>query len=247
MLQARADGRIVFKGVVPKGTGVAPVSVFWESHEEHVIETEFFSPIDNDAAVVVDKLQSGVVTDRPRTRGLGALHELVAASASRRDRRASRAPAELVAEVREKWRTDRLDPEEQARIDDALADVDPTQLARTAHRTTTVHAILDPNALHEIKSLAWDVIMVDTDHPFITTGRHVHVNLGQPRPRLELMTMPLSPTKLFVASRSHGATLGTGIDGVQQVLEAVTFGHYLMLLNEQRCRFAYASSCLKMS
>jgi hypothetical protein len=69
------NGRIAFKGVVPKGTGFepdlykTPPAVFWESHEEHVIETAFFSPIDNDAAVVLDKLQSGAssLTDEERT------------------------------------------------------------------------------------------------------------------------------------------------------------------------------------
>jgi hypothetical protein len=61
---------------------------------------------------------------------------------------------EVAAEVREKWRTDWPDPEQQARIDDALADVDLTQLARTAHRTAMVQAIRDPKALDDIKSLA---------------------------------------------------------------------------------------------
>lgn len=247
------NGRIALKGVVPKGTGFepdlykTPPAVFWESHEEHVIETEFFSPIDNDAALVLDKLQSGAssLADQERTAWALFMNSMQLRHRDEIVERDAKAPA-VLAEVREKWRTDWPDPEQQARIDDALGNVDLTQLARTAHRTAMVQAIRDPKALDEIKSLAWDVIVVNADLPLITTDRPVLVNLGQPRPRLELLTMPLSPTKLFVAYPSHWRHGdGTCIDGVQEVLEAVTFGHDLMLLNEQRCRFVYASKPLE--
>jgi hypothetical protein len=82
------SGRITFKPVVPKGTGfqpnlyATPAAVFWESHDPHIIEREFFSPIDNDAAA-----RTSSCLARPET-------ELVAPSWSResfatRDHRAA--------------------------------------------------------------------------------------------------------------------------------------------------------------
>jgi hypothetical protein len=88
--------------------------------------------------------------------------------------------------------------------------------------------------------------VVNADLPLITTDRPVLVNLGQPRPRLELLTIPVSPTRLFVAYPSHWRTPdGSCIDGVHELIESVTFAHDLMLLNEQPCRFVYASKPLE--
>jgi hypothetical protein len=93
--------------------------------------------------------------------------------------------------------------------------------------------------------LAWEVITVNPDIPLITTDRPVLVNLGQERPGLETMTMPLRPTRLFVAYPSQWRNPdGSSINGVDELLKDVTFSHDLLLLNEQRCRFIYTSNKL---
>ena len=246
------NGRITFKGVAPKGTGfepnlyAAPPAVFWEGHDPHIIEREFFSPIDNDAAVVLDGLQNGAssMTEPERTAWALFLNSMRHRHRDEIYERDAAAP-EVVAQLKAKWIAARTDPEDRLRFTEALADVDLNQLARTSHRTAMVDAIRDPHALDALKSLAWEVIAVNPDLPLITTDRPVLVNLGQERPEIEIVTMPLSPTRLFVAYPSHWRSAdGSSIDGVHEFLETVTFAHDLMLLNEQRCRFVYTSKHL---
>jgi len=246
------NGRIVFNGVVPKGTGfepdlyATPPAIFWENHAEQVIETEFFSPIDNDAAVALDKLPNGAssLTDRERTAWALFMNSMLHRHRDDIFERDAKAP-ELAAAVKARFLDARSDPEDRKRIEETLADLDVNQLARTAHRTLMVQAIRDPRALDAMKSLAWEVITVNPDIPLITTDRPVLVNLGQERPGLELITMPLSPTRLFVAYPSQWRNPdGSSIDGVDELLSNVVFGHDLMLMSEQRCRFVYASSKL---
>lgn len=249
-----ANGQVTPKPLAPKGTGyhrnlyASPPAIFWESHDAQTIENDFFAPIDNDAAVVLDKLQNGgasSLTDGERTAWALFMNSMLHRHRDDILERDAKAP-ELAAEVRARFLAARRDPEDRKRVEKALADLDVNQLARTTHRTLMVQAIRDPRALHAIKSLAWEVIAVNPGVPLITTDRPVLVNLGQGRPGLELMTLPLSPARLFVAYPSHWRNAdGTCIDGVAELLENVTFGHDLLLLNEQRCRFVYTSKRLE--
>lgn len=245
------SGCIVFKGVMPKGTGfepdlyATPPAIFWENHDEQVIETEFFSRIDNDAALVLEQIHTDAssLTNHGRTAWSLFMNSMLHRHRDDILERDAKAP-ELALEVKAQFLTACTSKDRKC-IEDALADVDLNQLARTTHRTQMVRAIRDPLVLNAMKSMFWEVITVKPDIPLITTDRPVLVNLGQERPGLELITMPLSPTKLFVAYPSHWHNPdGSCIEGVDELLEHVVRGHDLMLMNKQRCRFVYASSKL---
>lgn len=244
-------GRVASKRVAPKSTAfepdlyAAPPAVFWEEHDAHVIEREFFSPIDNAAAVVIEKLlngASGLTTDE---RAAWALFMNSLLHRHRDDifERDAAAPA-LAAEVRANMLAGRSE-DSRARIEEALADVDVDQLARTAHRSVMVQTIRDGGTLEAIKQLAWEVVAVNPDFPLITTDRPVLVNLGEQRPQLEIITMALSPTRLLVAYPAHWKRAdGSCIEGVDGFVENVTFAHDLFLLHEQQCRFVYTTAPL---
>lgn len=132
------------------------------------------------------------------------------------------------------------------RIEEALAEIDVEPLTRTMHRTQMVLSIRDPETIAAITNLAWDTVTANEDLPLITTDRPVLENLGRSMSELQFITMPLSPTRLFVAYPAGSRSAdGSMAEGSSDLLRNVVFGHDLLVMNEQRCRFVYASRPLK--
>lgn len=247
------NGRIAGRGVAPRGTGyepdlyAAPSGVPWESYDEHIIEREFFSPIDNRAAVILDRLAAGVAgltVDERRDWALflNSMRHRHRDGICERDSRS----AEVAAATTQRFLDAATDPADRMRIEAALAEIDVEQLTRTMHRTQMVLSIRDPETIAAITNLAWDTVTVNEDLPLITTDRPVLENLGRSMSELQFITMPLSPTRLFVAYPAvwRGAD-GSMAEGFHDLLRDIVFGHDLLLMHEQRCRFVYASRPLK--
>jgi len=237
--------RMIGGRVGPKGAAFArdlygaPPAVHWEAHDPNIIETQVMSSIDNDAALVLQKVVGGThqLDDKERTAWATFLNSLIHRHRDdvfARDARAPRVVAEVSASLLARYRADDGSREKVARV---LDDVDLTQAAKTAHRTVMVQKIRDPDAIAAIKALAWTVVAIDPKVPLITTDRPLLVNLGRGGPP-QLMTLPLSPTRMFVAYVPDPSSTG---EDVQSLLANVSFASDLLLLNEHPCCFVYSS------
>lgn len=240
-------GQVHEKPVRPRGTGferdldTAPPAVHWERYDPNIIETQVMSPIDNDAALVHTRLLSGnpVLSKADRTAWALFLTSLVHRHRDGirdRDAAAPALAAQVLAELLANYEGD----EDRTRVIDALGDADLEQVARSAHRTVMVQRIRASDAIAGIEALAWTVVVIDPfAPPLLTTDRPLLVNLGRGGAP-QLMSLPLSPTRLFVAY-APSPNLGAADPAVPSLLEQLAFGHDFFLLNEQPCRFVYSS------
>jgi hypothetical protein len=242
-----SHGRVVERPVGTRGTAfepglyATPPALHWESYDPNIIETQFMSPVDNDAAPVHAKLVAGAtaLAESERTAWALFLNSLIHRHHDgilERDAAAPGAAAAVTANLLARY----MDAEDRARVIETLRDADLEQMARTAHRTVMVQRIRDPDALAAITAQAWTVVVIDpAAPPLITTDRPLLVNLGKggfPT----LMTLPLSPMRLFVAYAPDPA-LGGADPSIPSLLENLALANDLLLLNEQPCRYVYAS------
>ena len=248
--QREPNGEIEWASVVPKRTAFEPdlygvsTATSWEpSYDENTLETDFFSRVDSDAALVLTKLLRGAMKLEGHERKAWALFlnsmlHRHGEDVIDRDRRAPALAAEVMAEflTRPGTRKDRH------RMRRALDAINIDQASRNAHRTLMVQYIRDQQAVEHIANLAWAVVSFKEQNPLVTTDRPVLVNLGQVRPSIEILTMPLSPTRLFLAyPRAWLRPDGTYVDGADEVLQTISHAHDLFLLRQQSCRYVYAS------
>lgn len=136
---------------------------------------------------------------------------------------------------------ERTDPGSRHGVEAVLSRVEMVEMAKNAHRSLMVSAIRDPAALDAIERQAWELVVVRPDQPLITTDRPLLVNLGMDA-SFSLMTLPLSPTALFVAYPPYWREdNGAKIDGVDELLDLIASIHDLLLVERQPCRFIYSS------
>ena len=237
--------------VAPKGTAFepdlygAPPATAWEHHDPNIIETEVLSPIDSATALVLKKLTCDLpILDAAERRSWAQF--LVSLFHRHRDtilERDQHAPA-LARETLARMLAGYERAEDRALVIDALDGLDLTQTAKTAHRTLMVRSIRDERATDAINALAWDILTIRAPLHFITTDRPLLINAGQCG-MLQLLSIPLSPTRLLFAYPAFWrGPDGPVIDGVEELRQNFAAFHDLMLLNEQPCRYVYASRSL---
>jgi hypothetical protein len=240
-------GRLHERQVGPRGAGfepdlyATPPAVRWETYDPNIIETGFMSPIDNAAALVLRKLVSGAyeLDDGERTSWAIFLNSLAHRHRDALLERDALAP-DLAREVTANLLARYSNDEDRERVAEVLREADAEQMAKTAHRTLMVQAIRGPDAVGAIKSQAWTVLVMDPKTPpLITTDRPLLVNLGKGGPP-SLMMMPLSPTRLFVTYAPDPTAKGDD-PSVTSLFEQLACTSDLLLLNEQPCRYVFAS------
>lgn len=240
-------GHLDERPVAPRGTAFEPAlyetppHVEWEPYDPNIIETDVMSPIDGRAAPILRKLVDGNVnisSDERAAWGL-FLNSLVHRHRDgilERDEQAPTAARQVLDGLLKRYEGD---DDGRARVLDALRDVDLDQMAKTSHRTIMVHAIRNSDAVAAVAGLSWAVVTRDV--PFITTDRPLIINLnkgGEPA----LMTIALSPTKLFIAhSRDCLDDEGNVNTEARELFRNLAFGHDLLLLSAQPCRYVYSS------
>ncbi|GEM_PF-6596681 len=75
--------------------------------------------------------------------------------------------------------------------------------------------------------------------PLVTTDRPLLVNLGKGG-ALQIATMALSPTRLFIGYPAWWQTKADAVD-VTDLFEHIALVHDVMLMDEQKCRYVYSS------
>lgn len=239
------SGKVVAGPVAPRGTAfepdlyAVPPAVTWEGHDPNILETDVFSPIDSDAALVLEKLVTGEVAlslaeRRAWSLFLNSLRFRHRDEILERDAESPRLAADYAATFLARYGGG----EARARAEDALANIDLALMAKNAHRTAMVQAIRAPERLSEIESLAWQVLAVVESAPLVTSDRPLLTNLGREGP-VQLVTIPLSPRHLFVAFPSWWQE--EEVDGIDDLLAQIALAHDLMLMFEHPCRFVFAS------
>ena len=241
-------GALVEDPVVPKGTAfepdlyATPPAPAWEAYAPNVIETDFMSKVDSDASLVLDKLASQTtldLSDNDRTAWalfLNSLHHRHRDEIFERDAAAPRIARELMA----KWVGQTQDPERRQRISETLEEANVEQMARNAHRGLMVQAIRNPKAIDAFKALAWTVLVMQPTMPLVTTDRPLLINMGEAG-EMQIVTIPVSPMRLFMGYPRLWHQDEATLRDADALFDHIAGVHDLLLLNEQRCRYVYAS------
>lgn len=241
------SGSVSEKPVAPRGTAYEPdlyavvdAGEIRPPYNPHVIEREFFGKIDNDAAPVLRKLvesDAPALDDTERTAWalfMNSLIERGPATLGWRDEAAPVAAAQSIERLRSTSGTTR---EGRVRVERIIARIDPVQMARNSVREFMVSEIRDQKVIDYLKSLAWVVVpRTAADPPFITTDRPLLVNVGESSRPINVLTMAVSPKKLFLAHPS-GWVMN---DELLALVGNLAFGHDLLLL-QAGCTCVYAS------
>ena len=237
--------KIIEKRVGPRGAGFEPglyavaPGTDWESYDENIVETDVMSPIDDAAAVVLDKMLSDApsLDSNDRTAWAMFLNSLIHRHRDPIQEADRMAPA-VAREVRANLLAKYTDPKGRARVEKALAHVRAEEMGKTVYRSLMVQAIRDPGAAEAITGLDWEILGTQAEAPFITTDRPLLINFGRGGP-IEVLSIPISPRRLFVAYRKE-----SGFGDGAETLENLVLGQDLMLLHEQPCRFVFSSQKL---
>lgn len=227
------SGLVCGKAVAPRGTAFEPdlyavVDVLGNpAHDPQIIETEFFGKIDNDAALVHQKLCGTLpiqLTDAEQTAWalfMNSLHERSLEKLSEMDNAISRMAALVNEGLQERY----------PGIEETLVKLDTVQLARSSNREFMVNKIRNGTMIERLKRLRWILADRVPSRPMITTDRPVRAY--DPFPGL--LTMPISPTRLLLA---HAPEIPQD-DELHSALVNVATVHDLSVL--EGCTCVYSS------
>jgi hypothetical protein len=182
------SGVVSEKAVAPRATAFEPDlyairdATGIDVYDPHIIETEFFSGIDSDAALVHQKLLGPLpvrLSDEDRHAWALFLMSLLERTPARLGPLDHAAPA-IAEQVNAHLRAACVTPESRAYLDEILADLDTVQMARNAIREFMVKEIRNAAAVDALKSLTWLVVPRETTTPLLTTDCPLHWNKRKP-------------------------------------------------------------------
>ena len=121
-------------------------------------------------------------------------------------------------------------PEDRARIDEVLAGLDTEQMAKNSIREFMIKEIRKPKTIEALTALTWLVAARDAATPLLTTDRPVRMN----EPFLDMLTMPVSPTRLLFAYPSQVPF----DDGLRGAISNIAAAHDLVALQGSTCVYS---------
>jgi hypothetical protein len=232
------------KRVSPRSTAfepdlyaVASTGVLDPNRDPHIIETGFLQKIDTAAAVAHQKLVHAgpdsltdddkrawalflnSLLERNRATVLGRLKEAPAIGAE--------AAAKIMARVKEETR---------ARMAGVFEVFDAVTASKNMVHEFMAREIRDPKVISYFMNCGWTVLTVETGPAFITTDAPLLVNAGASASPIDVLTLALDPSKLFIM---HPASWKTTDNEVIECAKSLGLGHNLLLL-KAGCRCVYS-------
>lgn len=241
------DARLREKPVSPRSTGyrddlysVCEADPFPLRHAPDIIETDFFSKVDNDAAVVLSKLVSGrelPLADGERKAWALFLNSLLERNCHSLLARESLAPQfaeQTFANMRSLCSTEN----DLARMRRVLERIDGLGMAKNALRETVVKLTKDEAVLEYFVRCRWLVLALAPDFELITTDTPIIINArGMNARPIQILTIAIGPGHLFVMHPSDWEVdSGT--------LKLTAFTHNMLLLAGEH-EFVYARAPLQ--
>lgn len=234
------SGKISERHCSPKGTAfepdlyaVADAGPVFRQPKPHIIETEFFQRVDDNASRALNKLIANpiqMLDEQERKHWALFVNSLPERHPSRLFVHDEQAP-EIANEVCIQMLA-RCPPENRERLVAALEHVDRVQLSRNMVREHMVKETRADDVVDCYANRRWLVVDARNDDFLITSDAPLVINGGkQPEP-ITLLTMALSPEKLLIM---HPRSWQMDEDLVADLLLL----HNLMLL-DTRPRFVYA-------
>jgi hypothetical protein len=164
------------------------------NYSQDAIEKEFFSKVDNDAAVVHAKLvASGVaaLSNEDRQRWALFLNSLLERSPRRIEELRNALPA-LIEKRKSEW--------EQSGRAVTLKNIDVDALAQNTLLLILVRYIKDTEFINYVAGLEWRVLHLpeNSEDHFLTSDSPLIVNGGTSKSPVRLLSIALTPTSLLV-------------------------------------------------
>ena len=201
----RRSGRIVRRRVSPRATAFhrdlnITHDLLFPEQASDAIETRFLSPLDNTASLVLGKLvdphEPPLSDDERRSwaRFIVALHhrsprQLEAEAASARD---------LGEQVRQEMLDRAPSSESRTRVAEVFALMDEAKAAGRLVRESMVKGVECPKTTDILCGFTWRVFNVNSHVELVTSDRPLVINCGASPPPVNVLTISLSPTRLFV-------------------------------------------------
>jgi hypothetical protein len=201
------SGVVSERRVAPRGTAFEPdlyavrdAGPLFQQPDPHIVETQFFQQVDDRAANVLTKLLAGSVRDL-NTEEMAAwaifLNSLLERHGSKLAARDKRSP-ELADEVYQAFVARCPSTGGRARLETYLKNVDRDQLSRNMVREHMVKEIKSQELVDYFVSRRWLVVTIRPEDFLITTDAPVVINCGKHAEPIVLLTVALSPEKLFI-------------------------------------------------
>ncbi|CAN96462.1 Hypothetical protein sce6295 [Sorangium cellulosum So ce56] len=241
------SGKLSETQVAPRATAfqehlysVRDTAPFLPERTPDVIEGQFFSPLDNAASQVFQKILSGRGLPLPETEKttwalfLNSLLERDPRTLATRDEVAPAVAEKVLAELRARCRS----AESRARLDDMIGRVDYMAMARNSVREHMVREIRDGDVIEYFKKKSWTIVDVSAETlELITSDSPAVINCGHSKSPVHMLTLALNPSKLFLMQPAAET-----ID--EETLKAIVVCHNLSLL-ESDGQFLYSRSRLE--
>lgn len=201
-----ASGKLGEKPVPTKATGyqrdlytASGILPYFPERSPDSIERDFFAPLDNAAAIVLGKLVRDLSSLNAEERStwalfLNSLLERHPAVLERKDADAHRVATKMAEEVLARCPT----PESRARMAELLGDMDLSAIGRNTAREHMVREICDPYVLRAFLGKQWKIVHVGPVLKLITSDRPLVINCGYSSTPIEMLTISLSPSHLFL-------------------------------------------------
>lgn len=162
------------------------------------IERDFFSRLDNDAAVVYANLVANgptVLSKEERRTWALFLNSLLERNPRRLDELRKELP-EIIEESKQQWPSSRLEA--------GLESMDWNAMAHNNMLSALVAYIKDPEFIEYISAMEWQVLCLrqDSEDHFLTSDSPLVVNGGLSEAPVKLLSIALTPKHLLVIHRA---------------------------------------------
>lgn len=200
------SGKLSEKPVPTKTTGFGQdlytakdILPYFPERTPDSIEHDFFGPLDNAAAVILGKLVRDLNSLNAEERStwalfLNSLLERHPVVLEQRDADAHRVAIEVAEEALARCPT----PGSRARMAELLGDMDLSAVGQNTAREHMVREICDPDVLRAFLVKQWKVVHVGPVLKLITSDRPLVINCGYSSSPIEMLTISLSPSHLFL-------------------------------------------------
>lgn len=201
------SGALHERRFAPRATGyeedlysIEPESSILSGGRPDAIETEFFGPIDNSAATVLEKLiqqAPSALSESEREYWAIFVNSLIERHPQRLRRHFK--SAQVAALARRQHFLTAKSAQDRAFYERILTDLDEHALARNCVRRAMATATLERTVIDYFRNMSWVKFHLEAPNgmEFMTADNPVLINFGQVWP-IEIMTLALSPLNLMI-------------------------------------------------
>jgi hypothetical protein len=201
------SGALAERKVSPKSTGferdlytIRDVAPYFPERDPTGIESSLLAPIDDAAAVVLRKLnaeQEPNLSEEERAAWATFLNSMIERDPLVLREREALAP-EFAKQVIERMRGRARSAGSLARLDDTLDSLDCRAMSLNSVREQMVRGIRDEATVTALGNRGWVLLRVDDGTDLITSDAPLVINAGTNARPIEILTMALSPSRMFV-------------------------------------------------